>query len=214
MARVSAQVILRTTDNIAANFATNTFHFDIDEDPGLDNDKERICDEEITPAIAALYDSFRASTLGGLQIGGHRIKYVDIDDPAPQYPFVESVWDFPSGVAQVLLPSEVCIASSFEGVRVAGVNQASKRGRLFLGPLNVNANDNGRVDAAARTAIANGFKAFKDSTDDAGFSGWIWTVYSRKLDIMTPVVMGHVDNAFDTQRRRGVSSTARTVWEG
>lgn len=211
MARISAQVILRTADNIPENYCTNTFYFNLDEDSSVGIDRAFLTNE-INTALLALYDDVRG-LLGGLMQTGHRIKYVDIDEPRPQFPYQEEVWDFVTGIASDVLPHEVCVVSSFEADQVSGVNQASRRGRVFMGPMNAASKaTDGRLDDAFRTAMAQAFNDFSDKQDTAGVSGWTWVVYSRKLDTMAQVKMGHVDNAFDTQRKRGVASTVRSVW--
>lgn len=211
MARISAQVILKTSDNIAANFVTNTYYFDLDEDSSVGNDRAFLTGE-VNNALTALYEDMLAM-FGGLQTTGHRIKYVDIDEPKPQYPYEERMFDFSAATDQNQLPSECCIVSSFEAEQTAGVNQASRRGRVFIGPIATSRKEtDGRVNDGGRANIAAAFDTFSSKQDTAGPSGWKWVVYSRKLDSMSQVVQGHVDNAFDTQRRREVNSTARTVW--
>lgn len=210
MARVSAQTILKTSDNIAANFVTNTMYFDFDEFQAVD--KVDLATQQVGPQIAVMYNAMNA-VLAGLQQTGHRTKFVDIDGPAPQYPFYEHMWDFTAPLDQNQLPPECAIVSSFEAAQVGGINQASRRGRIFLGPIPQSRVENdGRVTDAARTNIATAMKAFNDDQDTAGFSGWTWQVYSRTLNSMARVEMGHVDNNFDTQRRRSVESTARSIW--
>lgn len=214
MANISATVILKTTDNIAANFCTNTYYFDVDEDTGAPGGDLESQTNTIALALKGLYESF-STRLSGLQATGHRIKFVDIDGPKPQYPYQENMFDIDTTLAPNQLPSECCIVSSFEAEQVAGVNQASRRGRVYIGPLADSAVDNaGRVTDAARSAIASGFNAFWDDQDGAGFSGWKWMVYSPTLDALAQVKMGHVDNAIDIQRRRGVAATFRSVWTG
>lgn len=218
MPRISAQVILRTSDNIPANYATNTYFFDVETDlvapEGSLEDQSVL---SIAPALVDLYNELndQADLFGGLATSGHRIKFVEIDGPKPQYPYAEVVWAFTTAPSASVLPSECCVVSSFEAVQSAGINQATRRGRVFLGPLNLGALNalTGRLVDADRVAIATAFQTFAQKQDEAGFSGWQWMVYSRKNDAMSRVVMGHVDNAFDTQRRRGVESTLRSVWE-
>lgn len=211
MARISASVTLKTSDNVAANFVNNTFFFDLDEDSSVGFDRAFLTNE-VNTALVALYQDLEGA-LGGLQEVGHRIKYVDIDEPKPQYPYEETLFDLTGPNNQSQLPSEVCVVSSFEALQTAGVNQASRRGRVFLGPMqSASAETDGRVKDFYRTLIAQAFLTFANKQDDAGFNGWRWCVYSRKLDSLSPIVMGHVDNAYDTQRRRGVSSTGRSIW--
>lgn len=210
MPRVSAQVILRTADNVPANFVTNTFYFDLDTDIG-GGELENLT-EDIGDALVALYQTL-LSILAGIQLTGHRIKFVDIDGARPQYPYEERVFSISGTVQATSLPHEVCIVSSFEADRTPGLNQATRRGRVFLGPIGGTAlQSDGRITDAARALVAGAFNAFFGKQDGAGFSGWLWVVYSRKNDSVAPVKMGHVDNEFDTQRRRGVASTMRSVW--
>nr|CRY97728.1 hypothetical protein [uncultured prokaryote] len=212
MPRVTAQVILRTADLIPANYVTNTYHFSITTDDPI-NSLDDITDEVAT-ALTDLYDDIR-SRLGGMAQTGHRIKFTDIDEPRPSFPYKEVVFDFTGATASGALPSEVAICSSFEGDPIAGTNQASRRGRVYLGKIaqSALASDNtGTVTGAALLVIQQAFEQFAGKQDQAGFSGWIWTVYSPTLDLMAPVTSGHVDNAFDTQRRRGIEATSRLVW--
>lgn len=212
--RISAQVILRTSDNIAANYCTNTFHFlidfaTVDPTPGAD-DRDGITDQ-VADALVTLYNGL-APRMAGLQVTGHRIKFVNIDDPAPQFPYRERVFSITGTIGGSQLPSEVAIVSSFEATQVSGVNQATRRGRVYIGPISTSSNDDGRVGDSTRTAISDAFEGFANDQDQAGFTGWQWMIYSRTRDEMSRVVMGHIDNAFDTQRRRGVQSTIRSVW--
>lgn len=113
------------------------------------------------------------------------------------------------------LPLEVAACASFEGLPVSGVNQARRRGRVFIGPLKASA------------AILPGTAAPRlnpDFADDLcaamkGLQAWttteggVWLVESRVDPTqVTPVVRGWVDNDFDTQRRRSPRASARTTW--
>nr|CRY97692.1 hypothetical protein [uncultured prokaryote] len=212
MAQVSAQVILKTTDNVPANFVTNTYHFRLTEDSSYGVDRHQLSSEEVAPALVGLYDDL-SGVLGNLAQTGHRIKFVDVEDPHPQYPYYEHTWGFANPINQAALPHEVCVVSSFEADIESGKNQASRRGRVFLGPISLSQCDNdGRLKATARSTIADAFHDFTGDEDNVGISGWEWCVYSRTLSEFVNVAMGHVDNAFDTQRRRGISATVRTVW--
>lgn len=84
-----------------------------------------------------------------------------------------------------------------------------RRGRIYLGPLNTAAlGADGRISssvgidmiyAAERLRTWSGFTALNLG----------WAVYSRTDDQARVVVGGWVDNAFDTQRRRGLDSNTR-----
>jgi hypothetical protein len=49
------------------------------------------------------------------------------------------------------------------------------------------------------------------STTAVGFPTWVIRS-TVPLENFIQVTNGHIDNAWDTQRRRGPATTARTVW--
>jgi hypothetical protein len=108
----------------------------------------------------------------------------------------------------VNLPNEVCITVSYFAQR----SLPRQRGRIYVGPLNGSAmEDTGgdaRVTPQCRSDLAAAFKrlgAFEDAL--------AWAVFSRKdNEARGPIGGGWVDNAFDTQRRRGRDASVRTSW--
>lgn len=124
------------------------------------------------------------------------------------------------------LPSEAAVAMSFAG-NLVGVPEESlgglirpaarRRGRLFLGPWNAGqvASDpsSGRpiVEATLRTAILTNYASLINSVNGAGQdAGKVrHVVYSRASGLVFPVQEVSVDDAFDTQRRRGEARVAR-----
>ena len=110
-------------------------------------------------------------------------------------------------------PSEVAVTLSFQAAAVSGVPQASRRGRIFLGPLNPGA-------AAFTSGVARPAQIFIDDLcvaaarlrADAITAGFRWQVWSPKLGSGADVASGWVDNALDTQRRRGEAATTRTIF--
>lgn len=86
-------------------------------------------------------------------------------------------------------------------------------GRLYLGPLNVGAmehdtNGSARVSTYLRNALRISAEAFQESLNS---EGWIWAVWSRQEGELFGVTSVEVDDAFDTQRRRGVTPVARNA---
>jgi hypothetical protein len=122
------------------------------------------------------------------------------------------------------LPREVALCGSFHG-DLSGVAEegagdtrprARRRGRIYVGPLNVAATDstNGSANGGA---LPSGFfigrlaAAFAEFTAAAiEDEGGRWVVASRADNAVYPVTAGWVDNEFDTQRRRGLDPSART----
>lgn len=85
-------------------------------------------------------------------------------------------------------------------------------GRVFLGPFNSSANSessgHARPVAALRTCILDAAEKLWDDTLAAGHS---WCVWSRTDEALRPIQDVQIDDAWDTQRRRGTAPTARTT---
>ena len=209
MTILRAQITLKTLDNIAANFTTNTLHFDVDIDavlPGLDATMD-----SVVLNIKETYDAC-VNVFGGIPQNGHEIVFYDLSQPLPRIPFRSYPMDFALAPVSARLPAEVAIVTSFKTDREAGKSDASRRNRIYLGPLAVGAlnTSDGRILVARQNEIRDGMVQLANASGSV--DDWTWVVYSPKLGEAYPVKSGHIDNAFDTQRRRGVESTLRTVW--
>jgi hypothetical protein len=115
------------------------------------------------------------------------------------------------GTAQAL-PSEVAVCCSF----YAESNRPRNRGRVFIGPLTTGTL--GGTAAQAPIVIGAFQGALRDAASDMMLDeiGPRWCVLGvnaagtdRELKVVTA---GWVDNAFDTQRRRGEDATSRTIF--
>lgn len=138
-------------------------------------------------------------------------------------PDYTSSWTFTLGGTSSTshVPQEVACCVTFEAdmtdVPVAEGDtrpQQSHRGRIYLGPIQDNAvtiNVTTGVPRPSATMIDDILKAAKQflGTAAAGH-GWHQAIHSRKLWDAFPVIEVSVDDAFDTQRRRGQAPTART----
>nr|CRY96775.1 hypothetical protein [uncultured prokaryote] len=164
-----------------------------------------------TPGTTALC-GFMAGDL--VKTNGMTIKFYDMADPSPRSPINTTVQNLGalSGTA-VNLPKEVAVAISYQSTRVSGVNQASRRGRIYHGPLNGNvmsgsSTTNDFIDTSYIAAL-KGAGSYLRSVGDSACN---WSVYSKKLATPYQIVNGWVDNAFDSQRRRGQDPTTRNAW--
>lgn len=196
------QVVLRTADNVPANFITNSLC--LWTDTGADT-------AATETAIIKFYDAIKPHLSNHLAQNGHELIWSALPGTPPNYPFRTRVWNLASNPSATGLPTEVAMVLSFQGVKAAGFPQGRRRGRIFIGPLGsgVNGTD-GRPTPTARTAIANAAATLK--TDLAAPGGQHWAVWSSVDGQSVEIDNGWVDNAFDTQRRRGVQVTARTTW--
>jgi hypothetical protein len=153
-------------------------------------------------------DITMSSTLASL---GSEIKIYDMTDPEPRIPAAIQSYGGLLSFGPTSLPRDVAVCLSFQGTKISGVSQASRRGRVYIGPLaQTFITSAGLVDptrlATVRTAAIALLAASDASTD------FEWVVYSPTLGTFTPVVDGWIDNEFDTQRSRGTIATLRNAW--
>ncbi len=167
--------------------------------------------EDFKTAVVAFYNSIVTFYPSLINQNGHGWKLYDRSDPQPRYPVAEGTWNFSTGISGNPAPAEVCVCLSFQGDRVSGVPQARHRGRCYIGPIDASLVDSsGQFSSANRTTLANAGAALLAASNSA--ANWEWAVWSTVNQDIVPVTSGWVDNEFDTQRRRGRVSTARTTF--
>ena len=138
-----------------------------------------------------------------------RIKAYNMDSAPPRVPlFEEDLALGPYGSDS--LPEEVAIVLSFRNRAVTGQNQARRRGRIYLGPLATGvvtiAGGRARLNVATMDDILAPCPRLQDALIAAGTS---WQSYSKVANDWNVVQDWTVDDAFDTQRRRGPRLTAK-----
>jgi len=133
------------------------------------------------------------------------VRVYDLGDPAPREPTI-----IPVGVAGLSaatpLPGEVATCLSY----VADRNLPRNRGRIYFGPLGAGANGTVigghlRPSASLLTSLVEGANFLINNTVDL-----TWVMISQADANAKVITGGWVDNAFDTQRRRGGDPSART----
>jgi len=168
--------------------------------------------DDIDGPLKAFYDGW-ANYRGGLQDWKNsRLKLYDMSQPVPRAPVADVILPLSTAEQTTNLPGEVALCLSFQAARVSGLSQARRRGRIYLGPFATVANvsSTGRPDSTMRTAILANAQSFLTAL--AGTStGWHVISQPTPQSPMTsaPVVGGWMDDAWDTQRRRGVSPLTR-----
>ena len=204
----------------AEDVVTNVFHFHRDPPIGIP-DFANLLDivEDFYSAIPTGDTGAVAGLLGSSLSGDFTFDVYSLDDPTPRVPVASRTGTISNATSA--LPREVALALSFQGATVAGEPQARRRGRVYIGPLSaavtVIDTATGVPAAAALTRIQ---RAGRDMLAAANASiDWTWGVESPTLralatgpESFTPIQNGWVDNAFDTQRRRGERATARQLW--
>ena len=161
------------------------------------------------PALLTVGE-FISSTARGT---GSSVKIYNMGDLIPrpvihEQPFVLS--GTPIGTKQ--LPNEVAVCLTFKAAQLPGVRAQSTRGRIYVGPLMEGALSAPVEDAHSRPtgalvdAMLQGGIALKAGLASAGAT---WVIASRTLGRYFEVANVSVDNAWDTQRRRGIAPSLR-----
>jgi len=205
MSNYRAQVVLRTSDNVPENFITNTLAFRTFGEVPLNTD-------EVTVAIKDFYDDLVSYYSVAVAQNGHMIKYYELPGLTPNYPFEEDTFNLAAPPAGSGLPSEVSLVLSFQGIRQAGFPQARRRGRIYIGPLDTSGMDDQRPLATFVTNLANAGATFKANIQAITGGQHNWAIWSSVDQECVDVANGWVDNAWDTQRRRGLRATSRTTF--
>ncbi len=109
------------------------------------------------------------------------------------------------------IPSEVALCASFYSTR----NLPRRRGRIYVGPFSTgvmeadSGNGMARPKALIITALTTSMKRMQSQAVALNLR---WCVLSQRDAVLRDVTDGWVDNAFDTQRRRGEAASSRTLW--
>lgn len=207
MAIIRAQVTLKTTDANEANYASNVFAFNT----GAATNPEVVG----TTLLKDFYDDLYTYFSVAIAQNGHTIKWYDLPLVAPpNYPFAETTFDLTSAPFGTPLPSETALCVSFQGAYITGLPQRRRRGRIYLGPLSTSvagtAGEVGRPSTTARTNIATAAGDFRTAVNASTFDSWVvWSTVDQNPVAITD---GWVDNAYDTQRRRGLPATSRITF--
>lgn len=220
MALIRAQVILGHLSALPEDQLVNTLYFST-----ADTASGTL--ESIKASVKNIYNASTASrpflcSFFSTEVtqDGHGLKLYNLDEPEPRAPISSDVWSLAVAPNGDPLPGEVACCMSFQAAPESGLIQARRRGRIFIGRLDKDSSTNGRPSDALRTAIVDaGTRLLGDSSAAAN---WTWVVYSKANPgtatrpaypaTFAPVSNGWVDNAFDTQRRRGVAPTLRTTF--
>lgn len=113
------------------------------------------------------------------------------------------------------LPAEVAACVSYQGAPVTGIKLASVRGRVYLGPLNSDAADHthtakARPSSQFRSDCISSFKALNQGIPDDN-PGTFLRQYSPTHSALHAITNWWMDDAWDTQRRRGGDPTSRVT---
>lgn len=213
MPMFKVQVILPMFTNLPDDVITNTYHFET-----VAPVTKSAWSAAISPLLRTFYLAAYAS--GGLaqyvNATACKTKVYDMSEPEPRIP-VEATWASMSAiVAGSAIPTEVAVVLSMHGSPVPGIPLGRQRGRVFLGGLGTSwivAGSPSSFPTLNPTAVsaldvaAGNFLSAVNALPDGK-----WVVWSPTAGQSFDVVGGHIDNSPDTQRRRSVAATSRSLW--
>lgn len=156
------------------------------------------------------------SYLAGRTLSGElTIKVYDLSEPPPRPPD-ELTYTMAGLAAGESLPSEVAVCGSYYAER----NVPRQRGRIYIGPLAINAMTSpttapSRPFLGLRNVLKDGMQALAGR--DATYPSWcVLSTVPAPAQPGGPqarvITNGWVDDAFDTQRRRGEAALGRIEW--
>lgn len=208
---IRAQVVIPYDTGLPRDVITNTLYFETATPAGLVAGAD-----ELAPMLTAFYETiYDVSNRAASHIAwaGAYVNFYDMADPEPRPPYTVSM-PITAQTGTSALPAECALVLSFNGGDPAGVPRARQRGRIYLGGWGALANtaSPGRPSSGVITDVISA--ATQLLADVSGGTDTIaWCVYSATAgNVYYPIVGGWVDDAWDTQRRRGVSATSRTTW--
>lgn len=228
-----AQVSLAYDSAIPEDVSVNVWHvreFEGASDPELTFDA-------IQAGLINFYGEIQADLSEHIAATGHRVKIFDMEDAPPRAPVRDTPFGLVTS-SSGFVPNEVAICLSYRSAIVSGTNRRRATGRVYLGPFSSSAiaEDVGdsRVAAAVRTdiidSVENHLLPWVPQPPDSLLE---WCLFSRSdalgLAVGAPqppteptytnlqlqagfkvITSAWVDDAFDTQRRRGLRPTTRT----
>lgn len=208
---IRAMAVFQGKSGFAEDQFVNTFHFlgdgTYDEDAILAADHVGKFYENVT-------DPVQFNAIGGFLSPwierDYLIKTYDLSIPPIRVP---TNWPhtLPAAISANGPPEESAVCLTLHGSVPPA--SARRRGRLFIGPLC----NTGIVQSttAARSGVSTDIIAAL-TVAAAGLADrplLTWVIRSTKPTVnYVPIVGGYVDNALDTQRRRGPDSTSRVAW--
>ncbi len=217
MTDVVAQVSFASSTGLAKDQIVNTFHIS-------GTDSASTIASAWSTYLQAFYNSVHtpgSTALAGFMSGDltrsqalHSVKFYDLADPKPRAPIrLDNFYLGALSGTGANLPKEVAVCLSYKGTYASGIPQARQRGRIYHGPLNTNMlSGASTVNVTVDSSYINALKGGGAYLVGVGTSGAKWVVRSAVGGFSTYVTGGWVDNAFDTQRRRGLLPTTRNTW--
>lgn len=204
MPLLRAMVIIPKDSGVPEDAAVNVWYFDATD--------SATAMPLITTALGSFYTAVASVFSKLVDETKVHVKFYDMDTLKPRPLLSDRPVTVIGPTGSLVLPPEVAVCLSFQATQVPGVAQARRRGRIYLGPCGFAASTTDEnVPTAVESLVATAGNSLLSASNAA--AAWSWVVV-HAVDTVNQsaadVVGGWVDNAYDTQRRRGVVATHRT----
>jgi hypothetical protein len=194
MADVDVQVCLRNVSGLPEDVAVNTLYFD----NGFPDTGQGLAD-----GIFAAYQGLKPILSSSYPNMTIKLYTPGVNAAGPSF---QKDYSFPGGGSPG--PAETAICLSYATVDNPDASLPRRRGRVYLGPLAASATNAARPDATLRDYVLD----FGEKLAQVGFaSNTTWKMRSKLDNLYIKIESIWCDDAWDTQRRRGLSPTLREV---
>lgn len=196
---------------IPRDIITNTLHFEWDGAGTL---------AAAADDIAARMDAFYTEAYSGSGLQAPyvswtqaRCEIIDLSAPTPRIPEVRAM-PLPSVTGTCQIPTEVAAVFTFAAADQGGVVRQQLYNRIYIGGLANAAMDGSSAAAYPTLSVLVRSSIVSGASDLLAFNNGAldWVQYSPTTNTARAIARGWVDNSPDTQRRRSVDASARTIW--
>ncbi len=214
MAIASVQARFARTTNLPEDIVVNTFHFFTSGASVSAADAAAVAQKvQNFYKRPDLPGSAPTNIMSDVIMRGnviHEIRVYDLGDPKPRQPKHSQLFAINPSTTATMMPSEVAAVLSLKCPVPLGGVPARYRGRIYFGPLTTSvatgvvAGDV-RITVAARNLLLDSAEKMLAAPADL----IAWSVYSPTNQQVNRITQVCINDAFDTQRRRGAAPIER-----
>lgn len=217
MAVCRVQVSIPQSTGLPSDVTTNTWHFEALDGEPIDSTRCGVLFGLLQTFYNQVYNATTIKSLANYYNPATTLmKAYDLSDPKPRTAVRESIVPLTVGtLGPTVVPAEAAMVLSYRTEYESGISKASQRGRIYLGGITdvwIDVSIGARAGKFKDAQCTNVGGAATTLAGSALAAEWGWVVWSEKLQQSFAVAGGWVDNAIDTQRRRGQNATARFLW--
>jgi hypothetical protein len=170
----------------------------------------------IKARLKTFYDawsSYRGSSCDWVNAS---IKGYDMSHSKPRAPVFDELLGLSAAQGTNTMPHECAVCLSFQATKSSGVSQRRKRGRIYLGTFTMSSHNGTStpigLDSTFHTLLQTAAQAMLNGMSTDPDYDWVVISEATGAPASYDVHDGWIDNAWDTQRRRGQAATSRKTF--